>query len=189
MENLQITDWCHLFIRQQVKEGDLCIDATAGRGNDTLLLCELVGDKGKVISFDIQEEAIQSTTALLQEHKLEKRAKIKLVSHDFMDLYAKPDSVSCISFNFGYLPGGDHSITTMEETSLRAIKKGLDLLKVNGLMSLCIYSGQDSGFSEKKAILDYVKNLNSKQYLVIVSQYYNRSNNPPIPVLIIKLCK
>ena len=54
-------------------------------------------------------------------------------------------------------------------------------------MSLCIYSGGDSGFEERDAILDYLKTLDSKHYLVILSEYYNRPNHPPIPVLIVKL--
>lgn len=31
----QITEWCRHFIREQVRPGDLCIDATMGNGNDT----------------------------------------------------------------------------------------------------------------------------------------------------------
>ena len=54
-------------------------------------------------------------------------------------------------------------------------------------MSLCIYSGGDSGFEEKDGILQYLRTLDSKKYLVIVSEYYNRPNNPPIPAMIIKL--
>ena len=54
-------------------------------------------------------------------------------------------------------------------------------------MSLCIYSGGDSGFDEKTAILEYLKTLDGKKYLVVVSDYYNRPNNPPMPVQIVKL--
>ena len=54
-------------------------------------------------------------------------------------------------------------------------------------MSLCIYSGGDSGFEERDALLSYLKTLDSRKYLVILSSYYNRPNNPPIPVLIRKL--
>ena len=68
-----------------------------------------------------------------------------------MDQYADADSVSCIIFNFGYLPGGG------------------------------------SGFKERDALLDYLKELDPKKYLVILSSYYNRPKNPPIPVLIRKL--
>ena len=52
--NYQITQWCAHFISEHVKEGDLCIDATMGNGNDTLLLSRLCGEKGHVLAFDIQ---------------------------------------------------------------------------------------------------------------------------------------
>jgi hypothetical protein len=101
--------------------------------------------------------------------------------------YAAADSVSCIVFNFGYLPGGDHAKATRSESSLTALKASLTLLKKGGLLSLCIYSGGDSGFEERDAILTWLAGLDPKQYLVIKSDYYNRPNHPPIPVLVIKL--
>ena len=103
-----------------------------------------------------------------------------------MHKYAEAESVDCIVFNFGYLPCGDHSISTKADTSIRAIETGLTLLKKGGLMSLCIYSGGDTGFEDRDAILDYVKVLDAKKYAVLRMDYYNRPNNPPIPVMIIK---
>lgn len=187
MKQYQITQWCHHFIREHVKEGDICIDATAGNGNDTQLLCELVGEKGRVFAFDIQSQAVENTKKRLEEHQLLGRADVLLESHVNMGNYVKEDVVSCIVFNFGYLPGGDHNLATKKETSIAAIYEGLRLLKKGGMMSLCIYSGGDSGFEERDVILKELKQLDSKQYLVILSGYYNRPNNPPIPVLIIKL--
>ena len=187
MKGYQITEWCHHFIREHVKEGDCCIDATAGNGNDTLVLCELVGETGKVIAFDIQEEAVANTKKRLAEHSVLERAQVLLESHVNMSRYAKLDSVSCIVFNFGYLPGGDHELATRKESSITAIHEGLRLLKKGGIMSLCIYSGGDSGFEERDGILSEIKRLDGKKYLVIVSEYYNRPNNPPIPVMIVKL--
>lgn len=187
MKQYQITEWCHHFIKEHVKDGDICIDATAGNGNDTQLLCELVGEDGKVIAFDIQAEAIANTEKRLEEHQLLDRADVILDSHVNMGNYVKEEVVSCIVFNFGYLPGGDHTLATKKETSIAAIHQGLRLLKKGGMMSLCIYSGGDSGFEERDAILEELKQLDSKRYLVIVSEYYNRPNHPPIPVLIIKL--
>ena len=61
MNNYQITAWCSGFIRNQVQDGDLCIDATMGNGNDTLLLSRLCGSTGKVLAFDIQEQALNAT--------------------------------------------------------------------------------------------------------------------------------
>ena len=52
------------WMKRGVKEGDFCIDATAGRGNDTVFLCELVGQIGQVIAFDIQNDAVISTKHL-----------------------------------------------------------------------------------------------------------------------------
>ena len=67
MKSYQITEWYRHFIREQVQAGDLCIDATAGNGNDTLLLCELVGKEGKVVAFDIQQVAVDNTKKRLAE--------------------------------------------------------------------------------------------------------------------------
>ncbi len=187
MRKYQITEWCLSFIRDHVKEGDICIDATAGNGNDTLALCQLVGESGKVIAFDIQEQAVANTRKRLAEHGVLSRAEVLLESHTHMSKYAAADSVSCITFNFGYLPGGDHALATKKDSSIAAIHEGLRLLKKGGMMSLCIYSGGDSGFEERDAILKELRSLDGKKYLVIVSQYYNRPNNPPIPAMIIKM--
>ena len=187
MRKYQITEWCLRFIRDHVKEGDICIDATAGNGNDTLALCQLVGESGKVIAFDIQETAIINTKKRLEENGVTERAGVYMESHTNMDKYAEENSVSCIVFNFGYLPGGDHNLATRKESSIEAIHTGLHLLRKGGLMSLCIYSGGDSGFEERDAILEDLKTLDGKKYLVIKSEYYNRPNNPPMPVMIIKM--
>ena len=187
MKNYQITEWCRLFIAHQVREGDLCIDATAGNGHDTLFLSQLAKRSGQVLAFDIQKEALDAAKRRLEKAGADDNVSFILDSHSHMDRYAAPETVSCIVFNLGYLPGGDHSLATRPETTLAAIEQGLILLKPGGLISLCIYSGGDSGFAERDALLDYLKTLDSRKYLVILSQYYNRPHHPPIPVLIHKL--
>lgn len=187
MENYQITQWCAHFIKEQVREGDLCIDATMGNGNDTLLLSRLCGETGQVLAFDIQEMALKHTKKRLLDADAPCNYALYLESHAAMDHYAAPGSVSCIVFNFGYLPGGDHTKATRSTTSIKALEQSLTLLKKNGLLSLCIYSGGDSGFEERDAVLNWLKALDPHRYLVIRSEYYNRPNHPPIPVLVIKL--
>ncbi|MGN0623764.1 MAG: tRNA (mnm(5)s(2)U34)-methyltransferase [Oscillospiraceae bacterium] len=176
----------HEFLRQQIKQGELCIDCTAGRGNDTVFLCSLVGSTGKVLSFDIQKEAVESTALLVEQNGYSDIAQVIKDSHENIDKYAEENSVSAIVFNFGWLPGGDHKIHTETSSSIAAIEKGLKLLKSGGVMSLSIYYGRDTGFEEKQAILDYIAKLPVKSYTVIVSEFVNRPNCPPISVRIYK---
>lgn len=187
MKQSQITEWCHEILKSQSSaEGTLYIDATMGKGQDTLFLCELAGEKGRVLAFDIQQKAINMTRVLLEEHGVRSRAELILDGHEHMDLYADRESADVICFNFGYLPGGEHAIATRPATSIEGIRKGLSILKPGGMMSLCIYSGGDTGMEEKQKILAYVKTLPSRDYTVIVNEYYNRRNHPPMPVFIFK---
>ena len=135
-------------IREHVRPGDICIDATAGRGNDTAMLCELVGEEGHVLAFDIQEDAISSTRKLLEERNLLSRAELHLESHSEMGKYLEEETVSCITFNFGWLPKGDHNIFTKKETSIPAIEAGLKLLSDGGIMTLILYYGRETGFED-----------------------------------------
>ena len=187
----QITAWCHRMIREHFRENvrgnAFCIDATMGNGNDTQFLCELAGETGRVLAFDIQESALSKTRERLRKAFSYCNYELILDSHSHMGQYAKPESADCIVFNLGYLPSGDHSIATRPETTVEAITQGLALLKRGGLMSLCIYSGGDTGFEERDAVLACLKELDPGKYLVLVTEYFNRPNHPPIPAMIIKL--
>jgi SAM-dependent methyltransferase len=190
MESYQITDWCHHFIKNHVNEGDICIDATVGNGQDTKLLSELVGKLGKVYGFDIQKQALEKTESNLAKAGLLERVSLFLRGHEQMaDIIdtGEHGKISCVVFNLGYLPGGDHNLATKGKTTTMAIESALGLLRKNGLVSICIYSGGDSGFKERDMVLSWLRELEPKKYLVIVSEYYNRRNNPPIPVLIYKI--
>lgn len=180
MEKIQTTLLARQFIKKGVKEGGFVIDATIGRGFDTEYLCRLVGEKGKVIGFDIQEEAITSTRERLTNEKIQTPVELILDSHANMNTYVEKESVDGIMFNFGYLPNGDHKVATQAESSIQAIENGLSLLKKGGVMSLCIYHGKDTGFEERDAILNYLKTISHKNYTVIVTELYNRPNHPPI---------
>ena len=174
----------HETVKKFVKAGDVCIDATAGRGYDTAFLAALAGS-GCVTAFDIQPEAIASTRALLASRGLD--ARLILASHATMDEYFEEGSVSCILFNLGYLPGGDHGIYTHFESTRQAIEKGLKLLKSGGLMCVSVYYGGDSGYEEKDALLPYLASLDDGKYQVIMASFYNWKKDPPIPFFIVKL--
>ena len=188
----QITHWYHEIIRSQAEREGFYIDATMGKGNDTKLLCELAKDQGRILAFDIQKEALEETEKMLNGYEIGRKmyedGRIQLIldGHEHMEMYAKSETADVICFNFGYLPGGDHRIATKVETSVEAIKKGLKILKRRGMMSLCIYRGGDTGFEEKDAILEYLRSLPAREYTVIQNTYFNRGNNPPMPVFIFK---
>ena len=129
----------HEFLRQHVREGAFCIDATAGKGRDTALLCRLAGERGRVMAFDIQQDAVAQTRALLAQEGLS--AEVFLDSHANMERYAERETVVCIVFNFGRLPGGDSTICTRAESSVAAIDAGLRLLRPRGVMAIALYYG------------------------------------------------
>ena len=186
MNSFSALDIIKRVIDETVQEGDICIDATAGRGHDTLHLCTLVGDSGHVTALDIQQDAVDSTSALLEKNGLSHRADVLLKSHSEMDSLFDEDTVAFITFNFGWLPKGDHNIFTKKETSIEAIEKGLKLLKPGGIMSLIIYYGRETGFEERDALLEYLPTLDSRKYTVVEMPFVNRPNCPPIPIIIIK---
>ena len=92
-----------------------------------------------------------------------------------------------ICFNFGYLPGGDHHLATKTNTTIQAVEAGLGMLKTGGIMSICIYSGGDSGFEERDGVLEYLSQLDDRKYFIARQDFPNKKNNPPMPVFIIKL--
>jgi len=171
----------------KLQKGDKAIDCTMGNGNDTAFLCSLVGENGMVYAFDIQENAIINTTNKLKELNLFNRAKLILDGHENIDKYIK-EKVKLIIFNLGYLPKGNHEITTKKETTIKALKKSLDLLELNGIILLVVYKGHENGMEEKKALEEFTLKLNQKEYTVVNISFTNQINNPPELICIEKIC-
>ena len=86
----------------------------------------------------------------------------------------------------GYLPGGNHSISTHQESTIQALEQSLELLKPLGMITLAIYHGGDTGFEERDAVLAWLKTVDNRQYTVMVTEFYNRPNYPPLAVCIIR---
>ena len=170
------------YISAFIKEGDVAVDATAGNGHDTLKLCKAVGDGGKVYAFDIQKYAIENTKTKLSESGYS-NAELILSSHADMDKYVT-ENVKAVVFNLGYLPGGDHNLQTKGDTTIVAIEKALALISADGFVAISIYHGKNSGTEEKEIVMEYLKTIDHKKYTVMVHDFYNRPNNPPITVVI-----
>ncbi len=167
------------MLRRTVKEGDTVVDATMGNGHDTQLLCSLVGKTGRVYSFDVQQRALDSTRKLLESDGLMERAILLNVSHDHLAEYI-PGSVKAVVFNLGWLPGGDHGITTIAETTLRAVEQALAMLLPSGLLTLCAYPGHSEGKRELELLTRYFSSLSSRKYNVLQHVFLNAGQGAPV---------
>lgn len=176
----------HQFMSAHIREGGVCINATAGKGRDTLFLCRLVGDEGRVLALDIQPDAVAQTEALLRAEGVSHIGRVVQDCHSHLGDYAEPESVDGIMFNFGWLPGGDHKVFSTPDTSIAAVQAGLELLRPGGAMSLCIYHGRDNGTAERDALLAYLATVDNRRYTVMVTRFANRTGDIPIPVFIVK---
>lgn len=176
----------HEFMARYVRPGDLCIDATAGRGRDTVLLAKLTGPSGKVIALDIQPEAVAATRALAEQEGVSDRVEARLLGHQQIGKLAEPGTVGCIAFNLGWLPGGDHRVHTTAETTIPALEAALELLRPGGVLSLCIYYGKENGYGERDRVLEWLRGVDDRVYNVLCLSFPNRRNDPPVPVFILK---
>ncbi len=182
----KITELAKLIMKEILKPGDLAVDATMGNGKDTLFLAKLVGKQGKVIAFDIQPMALAHTEKLLKQNSINNSSVFLILdSHENIDFYIN-EKISGAMFNLGYLPGGDHNIITKPNTTIRALKKCLNLLKKNGVITVSVYYGHNGGQEEKDRVFCFAKQLESEQYHVLKMDFINQRNDSPFLLVIIK---
>ena len=166
------------LIEGRLKNGGRALDGTAGNGRDTLFLAQLAGGSGKVWAFDIQAQALSNTTGLLRENGVEGQVELIAASHaDLADYVREP--LDAAMFNFGYLPGGDKTVTTTADSSVRAMQAAAALLAEGGLLTAVVYSGHPAGRAEAAAIKQWVAALPQEQYQVLHYRFTNQRNHPP----------
>jgi len=181
---MQAVDFSHYLIEEHVNEGEVVIDATCGNGRDTIFLARLVGSVGKVLAFDIQKEALLNTKNRLKKNGLYSRVELLHTGHENIDLYIKERSSAGIIFNLGYLPGGNKDIITGPDTTLKAVKSGLSVLKENGILVLVVYTGHSGGKVEKKSVMEYLAGLESSDFNVLHYYFLNQSRAPEVMAVI-----
>ena len=171
---------------QAVNAGDTVVDATMGNGHDTLFLAEQVGPEGHVCAFDIQESALESTRALLEAHHVADRVTLFCQSH--AELAASvPSGVVAAVFNLGWLPGGDHRITTLCDSTRQAILAALELLKPGGIVTVCVYPGHPEGERELAMLLPLLSSLSNRAYNVLRQTFLNAGPGAPECFVVQKL--
>lgn len=139
------------YFKSIINDQSICIDMTAGNGNDTLYLAKLAK---QVYAFDIQAEAIASSKLRTKDYHnityiLDNHAKIKD--------YVKED-IDVVFFNLGYLPNSASTTTTNVQDTKKAILDAYELLKDGGYLSINSYRGQHNGLAEYNMIEDLIKN-------------------------------
>ncbi len=168
-----------------LEPGDVVVDATAGRGRDTLFLAHAVGKTGQVFAFDIQPQALAETQHLLSEAGCAGQVKLILADHARMDDYIE-NKVKAIVFNLGYLPGSDHLTVTLPHSTRAAIQAGLKLLKPGGLMVLTLYRGHSGALEEALTVEEETSALSKKNFSVLKGCYINQEDTAPYWILVQK---
>lgn len=166
----------------------LFIDATLGKGHDTAFILKQECFTGQVFAFDIQEQAIQLAQERLEKfshhqyhlfHAGHESLNEMLPFHDYPEIHGA-------IFNLGYLPGGNHSVTTQFHTTLEAIVQIQERLVSQGQIILVLYSGHPQGMQEKSALLERLKVWSQKYYTICHLEYLNQDNSPPSLLIIEK---
>ncbi|WP_297237601.1 class I SAM-dependent methyltransferase [uncultured Faecalicoccus sp.] len=163
-------DQSHQFLAPALHRQAVCVDATLGNGNDTAFF--LAQGVRKVIAFEVQEDVLSQTQQNISDSRLE----ANLDGHEHMDRYIHEEA-DAIVFNFGYCPGKESLIHTMETTSLEAVKIALRLLKVKGRMALVFYPHPE-GIKEAESIIQYLKTLDPYRYAICCVSQLNHSHSP-----------
>ncbi|MUT67524.1 class I SAM-dependent methyltransferase [Paenibacillus sp. NEAU-GSW1] len=162
---LSVLGMAHKWIAERTHPGDIVIDATAGTGVDALALATLVGPKGTLYAFDIQQDALDRTRTRLAALDADGRLpalRLLLRSHAEMAAAVAPEAagnVAAVMFNLGYLPGGDETVITEPATTIAALNAALSLLRPGGIVTCVLYPGHPGGEIEAAAVEAWASQL------------------------------
>ena len=177
------TQLAQMVLRELIREGDVVIDATAGNGHDTVFLAECIGEKGRVLAFDVQESAIESARTRVLTAGFDSRVEFHRTSHARMSEHAEAGTISAVMFNLGYLPGEDHELTTMAPETLTGLEVAAGLLKSGGLLSVVCYPGHPEGETEAAAVEAEMTGLIEQGWRL--AKYGMLGTRRPAPFLIV----
>jgi hypothetical protein len=186
MKRISLVNTAHNLIREILHPGDIAIDATIGNGHDTLFLAEQVGSSGHIYGFDVQQAAIDSTLDKFQRTQLSDYLTLIHASHADMGekipahLHGK---IRVIMFNLGYLPGGDKTVITQTDSTLKALTIAGGILAVNGIITLLAYPGHKGGDLETDQVRNWCEQLDAEQFKV--STLYSTEHKDTAPRLFV----
>ncbi len=182
---MRLTEYVHHELNGLLQPGDIALDATAGNGHDTLALARRVGREGLVFAIDRQLEAIEATRKRLVENGCDERCQ--LIEGDHAAQLAKltaqySGKIRAITFNLGYLPGSDKTITTSSSSTRTALDEAAQLLAEEGGLFVTAYRGHPGGIDEAAAVAEWMAMKNSNGWSVesINAEGIAPERRPPI---------
>ena len=192
----RIIPWAHELLAEAITPGNLVVDLTAGRGQDTLALWQMVGNPGQVVAFDIQTNALEVT----QQRLLAAGAAVRINHQNPLPVTIQPGvdlvgichsryaevistAPAAIIANLGYLPGGDQQLITRPETTLTALNQALESLVVGGRMAVVVYPGHAGGQNEATLVGGFFSDLDNRFFDVLQLSLCNRHQAPGLFVV------
>ena len=193
--------------RACVRADDDVVDATLGHGHDALALFRMrehakaSGAGGAsaratmVYGFDIMDEALTSARGLFAREGVgEDRFTFVRECHSTMDgrvNNANADAnggernahVGVVCFNLGYLPSNDRDERAVRprtsiDTTVVALHKALDMVRVGGVVTVVTYVKHDGGADEHAAVVNVLKSLSPKKFNCTTHAVVNRTGAP-----------
>jgi SAM-dependent methyltransferase len=140
MRHKNINHVVHDWLKEIISPNDVIVDATCGQGYDTQFCLEL---GAKVVSFDIQEQALIWAKRLIGDHP---HVEFIHDSHEHLDHHVT--SMDGIIFNLGYLPNSNKNIITTSKSTIMAFEKAYKLLSSHGWCCVTFYQGHVGGVEE-----------------------------------------
>ena len=164
------------------------IDGTLGNGHDLIRILTHSAFGGHAYGFDIQEQAIQnSQERIKQAGPIKGSYQLFQASHDQIDHYLNEvEAFHGAIYNLGYLPGGDHQVTTLADSTIQSLKQVAEKLVPKGKIIVIVYHGHPQGKLERDAVLEELSSWPQENYQVLQYGFINQINNPPFALIIEK---
>lgn len=172
------TSKAHRLLTRVIKPGDLVVDATAGNGYDTCFLAACVGEQGRVVAFDTQPPAIESTRRRLEINGYLAWVELRQQSHEQMLSAVGAENAKAVMFNLGYLPRGDHSIVTEADTTVSALIAAMETLQIGGLCSVICYQGHPTGAEETRRVVALLESYSAAGTIDLAIDVAPKSDAP-----------
>lgn len=178
-----LTTLAQELVKGVVRPGDHVVDATVGNGFDTCFLASTVTETGRVVGYDVQPQAIEATAKRLLSQGLN-NVELRCESHE--EIANLPNgSVAAVMFNLGYLPRGDHTITTRAETTFKAVTAAILAIKLGGVVSILCYRGHSGGPEEYATVCDVLQTFENAGDITVHESSPPKATSP----VLVTFCK